>query len=171
MPSSTVENYLKQILIVTLDENCSKVPMGKVATELSVTPGTATSMAKNMERDGWLTYYPRQGVALTRKGRKVAMNMLRRHRLLETFLVETLDLDWSEIHAEAEELEHAISEKVLEKLDQFLGRPRYDPHGHPIPSKGGVINALFENLAKLQGWNESKIDSILDQESEFLKIR
>ena len=66
MPSSTVENYLKQILIVTLDENCSKVPMGKVATELSVTPGTATSMAKNMERDGWLTYYPRQGVALTR---------------------------------------------------------------------------------------------------------
>ena len=136
MPSSTVENYLKQILIVTLDENCSKVPMGKVATELSVTPGTATSMAKNMERDGWLTYYPRQGVALTRKGRKVAMNMLRRHRLLETFLVVTLDLDWSEIHAEAEELEHAISEKVLEKLDQFLGRPRYDPHGHPIPSKG-----------------------------------
>ena len=61
MPSSTVENYLKQILIVTLEENCSKVPMGKVATELSVTPGTATSMAKNMERDGWLTYYPRQG--------------------------------------------------------------------------------------------------------------
>lgn len=171
MPSSTVENYLKQILIVTLDENCSKVPMGKVATELSVTPGTATSMAKNMERDGWLTYYPRQGVALTRKGRKVAMNMLRRHRLLETFLVETLDLDWSEIHAEAEELEHAISEKVLEKLDQFLGRPRYDPHGHPIPTKGGVIQRpSSRTLQSCKVGMKVKIDSILDQESEFLKF-
>ncbi len=111
MPSPTVENYLKQILMVTLDENCTKVAMGKVASELSVTSGTATSMVKNMERDGWLSYYPRQGVALTRKGRKVAMNMLRRHRLLETFLVETIGFDWSEIHVEAEELEHAISEK------------------------------------------------------------
>ena len=171
MPSSTVENYLKQILIVTLDENCSKVPMGKVATELSVTPGTATSMAKNMERDGWLTYYPRQGVALTRKGRKVAMNMLRRHRLLETFLVETLDLDWSEIHAEAEELEHAISEKVLEKLDDFLGRPRFDPHGDPIPSRGGVIQQMASKpLSDFPKDANVRIESIVDQDKEFLRF-
>lgn len=171
MASSTVENYLKQILMVNLDENCTKVTMGKVASELSVTPGTATSMVKNMERDGWLKYYPRQGVALTRKGRKLAMNMLRRHRLLETFLVETLGFDWSEIHVEAEELEHAISEKVVEKLDLFLGRPRYDPHGHPIPSKGGVIQRpSSRTLQSCKLGMKVKIDSILDQESDFLKF-
>ena len=134
MPSSTVENYLKQILIVTLDENCSKVPMGKVATELSVTPGTATSMAKIWSgMDGLLS---RRGVALTRKGRKVAMNMLRRHRLLETFLVEALDLDWSEIHAEAE-VGACDFRKGVGKVGPVPRPTRYDPHGHPIPSKGG----------------------------------
>ena len=142
MATSTVENYLKEILVITLEEEVSKVQMGQVAKVLGVTPGTATSMAKSLERDGWIKYFPRVGVSLTRKGRKLAMNMLRRHRLLETFLVETLGLDWSEIHAEAEELEHAISEKVLEKLDEFLGRPRFDPHGDPIPSKSGVIEQL-----------------------------
>ena len=84
MPSSTVENYLKEILVVTLEDENSQVSMGRVAKVLGVTPGTATSMAKSMERDGWIVYYPRIGVSLTRKG-KMAMNMLRRHRLLETF--------------------------------------------------------------------------------------
>ena len=171
MPTPTVENYLKQILMVTLEENGPKVAMGKVSTDLGVTPGTATSMAKNMERDGWLTYYPRQGVSLTRKGRKVAMNMLRRHRLLETFLVETLGLDWSEIHEEAEELEHAISEKVLEKLDEFLGRPRYDPHGHPIPTRRGSIQRpSSQTLQNCSAGMTVKVESILDQESDFLKF-
>ncbi len=171
VPTPTVENYLKQILMVTLEENGSRVAMGKVATELAVTPGTATSMVKNMERDGWLKYYPRQGVSLTRKGRKVAMNMLRRHRLLETFLVETLGFDWSEIHIEAEELEHAISEKVLEKLDEFLGRPRYDPHGHPIPSKRGTIQRpSSQTLQNCDTGVTVRVESILDQESDFLKF-
>ena len=171
MPTPTVENYLKQILMVTLEENGSKVAMGKVSTDLGVTPGTATSMAKNMERAGWLTYYPRQGVSLTRKGRRVAMNMLRRHRLLETFLVETLGLDWSEIHEEAEELEHAISEKVLEKLDEFLGRPRYDPHGHPIPTRRGTIQRpSSQTLQNCSAGMSVRVESILDQESDFLKF-
>ena len=171
VPSPTVENYLKQILMVTLEENGSKVAMGKVSAELAVTPGTATSMVKNMERDGWLKYYPRQGVSLTRKGKKVAMNMLRRHRLLETFLVETLGLDWSEIHIEAEELEHAISEKVLEKLDEFLGSPRYDPHGHPIPSKGGTIQRpSSQTLQNCDAGITVRVESILDQDSDFLKF-
>jgi DtxR family Mn-dependent transcriptional regulator len=171
MPTPTVENYLKQILMVTLEENGPKVAMGKVSTDLGVTPGTATSMAKNMERDGWLTYYPRQGVSLTRKGRRVAMNMLRRHRLLETFLVETLGLDWSEIHEEAEELEHAISEKVLEKLDEFLGRPRYDPHGHPIPTRRGTIQRpSSQTLQNCSAGMSVRVESILDQESDFLKF-
>ena len=171
MATSTVENYLKEILVITLEESVSKVPMGQVARVLGVTPGTATSMAKSLERDGWIKYFPRVGVSLTRKGRKLAMNMLRRHRLLETFLVETLGLDWSEIHAEAEELEHAISEKVLEKLDEFLGRPRFDPHGDPIPSKGGVIQQPSSKpLSEFEKDAEIRIESIIDQDKEFLKF-
>ena len=131
MATSTVENYLKEILVITLDDEISKVPMGQVAKVLGVTPGTATSMAKSLERDGWVRYFPRVGVSLTRKGRKLAMNMLRRHRLLETFLVETLGFDWDEIHVEAEELEHAISEKVLEKLDDFWGARDLIPMATP----------------------------------------
>ena len=99
------------------------------------------------------------------------MKMIRRHRLLETFLVDTLGLDWSEIHDEAEELEHAISEKVLERLDVFLGNPQYDPHGHPIPTKGGVIRKLPQkNLLNLAMGKKVKIESILDQGSDFLKF-
>ena len=169
MATSTVENYLKEILVITLEEDVAKVPMGQVAKVLGVTPGTATSMAKSMERDGWIRYFPRVGVSLTKKGRKLALSMLRRHRLLETFLVETLGLDWSEIHAEAEELEHAISEKVLEKLDEFLGRPRFDPHGDPIPSKGGVIQQLASKpLSQFKKGVGVRIESIVDQDKEFL---
>ena len=169
MATSTVENYLKEILVITLEEDVAKVPMGQVAKVLGVTPGTATSMAKSMERDGWIRYFPRVGVSLTKKGRKLALSMLRRHRLLETFLVETLGLDWSEIHVEAEELEHAISEKVLEKLDEFLGRPRFDPHGDPIPSKGGVIQKLASKpLSEFKKGAGVRIESIVDQDKEFL---
>ena len=169
MATSTVENYLKEILVITLEEDVAKVPMGQVAKVLGVTPGTATSMAKSMERDGWIRYFPRVGVSLTKKGRKLALSMLRRHRLLETFLVETLGLDWSEIHVEAEELEHAISEKVLEKLDEFLGRPRFDPHGDPIPSKGGVIQQLASMpLSEFKKGAGVRIESIVDQDKEFL---
>lgn len=90
---------------------------------------------------------------------------------METFLVETLGLDWSEIHVEAEELEHAISEKVLEKLDEFLGRPRTDPHGHPIPTKGGhIYRANSKTLFLCKTGMKVRIDSIIDQESDFLRF-
>lgn len=101
MPSPTVENYLKQILMISLERDKREVPMGLISESLKVTPGTATSMVKNLEKEGWLTYKSRKGVKLTASGRKLGMNILRRHRLLETFLVETLGLDWSEIHDEA----------------------------------------------------------------------
>lgn len=171
MPSATVENYLKCILMLSMDCDQSEVPMGLIANSLGVTPGTATTMMKNLQREKWLTYKSRKGVTLTSKGRRLGMKMIRRHRLLETFLVDTLGLDWSEIHDEAEELEHAISEKVLERLDLFLGNPQYDPHGHPIPTKGGVIRKLPQkNLLNLALGKKVKIESILDQGSDFLKF-
>ena len=87
MPSPTVENYLKQILCISLERDKKEVPMGLISEALQVTPGTATSMVKNLEKEGWLTYKSRKGVKLTASGRKLGMNILRRHRLLETFLV------------------------------------------------------------------------------------
>ena len=171
MPSSTVENYLKQILIESIQAGSSEVAMGKVAECLQVTPGTATTMVKSLEKKGWLNYRPRKGVKLTTSGKKMGMNMLRRHRLLETFLVETLGLDWAEIHEEAEELEHAISEKVLEKLDEFLGRPTHDPHGDPIPTKrGSMPNASDRTLIDCEVGDFVRIESVQDQGKEFLQF-
>ena len=169
MPSATVENYLKAILKLSMQCDRGEVPMGMIATSLGVTPGTATSMMKNLQKEKWLSYKSRKGVTLTPSGKKIGMIMIRRHRLIETFLVETLGLDWSEIHDEAEELEHAISEKVLEKLDIFLGKPQHDPHGHPIPTKSGVIRRLPQKtlLDSLVG-KKMKIESILDQSPAFL---
>jgi len=171
MASPTVENYLKHILLLSLERDKREVSMGPISESLRVTPGTATSMVKNLEKEGWLTYKARKGVKLTSSGRKLGMNILRRHRLLETFLVETLGLDWSEIHDEAEELEHAISEKVLERLDEFLGKPRHDPHGHPIPTKGGIIQRhKNRSLLDCREGITVTIDSIDDQEKNFLKF-
>ena len=169
MPSATVENYLKSILKLSMECERGEVPMGMIATSLGVTPGTATSMMKNLQKEKWLSYKSRKGVRLTPSGKKIGMIMIRRHRLLETFLVETLGLDWSEIHEEAEVLEHAISEKVLERLDIFLGKPRHDPHGHPIPTKNWIIRRLPKKtlLDSLVG-TKMKIESILDQSPEFL---
>jgi len=171
MPSATVENYLKSILKLSMECERGEVPMGMIATSLGVTPGTATSMMKNLQKEKWLSYKSRKGVRLTPSGKKIGMIMIRRHRLLETFLVETLGLDWSEIHDEAEVLEHAISEKVLERLDIFLGKPRHDPHGHPIPTKNGIIRRLPKKtlLDSLVG-TKMKIESILDQSPEFLNF-
>ena len=171
MPSPTVENYLKQILVESMQSEGAEVAMGKVAECLGVTAGTATTMVKSMQSKGLVKYRPRKGVQLTTAGRKLGMSMLRRHRLLETFLVETLDLDWGEIHDEAEELEHSISEKVLEKLDEFLGRPTHDPHGDPIPTaQGKMPQASDLSLLDCVVGQSAKIESIQDQSREFLKF-
>ena len=134
-------------------------------------PGDCHNHDEEPGKKGWLKYRPRKGVMLTSAGRKVGMNMLRRHRLLETFLVETLGLDWGEIHDEAEELEHAISEKVLEKLDEFLGRPSHDPHGDPIPTKRGTMpKASNRSLLDCVEGDCVRIESIQDQGRKFLQF-
>src|SRR6187397_1637357 len=139
MPSSTVENYLKQIYLEQQLAPDELVSMGKLATSMGVVPGTATSMIKALADSGLVSYEPRTGVKLTRGGEQLALHVLRRHRLVELFLVKTLGLDWSEVHAEAEELEHAISDKVLDKIDALLGHPTVDPHGDPIPTAEGKL--------------------------------
>ncbi len=140
MLSSTVENYLKAIYRLS-EEGPPNAPVaaGKIAEALGVTPGTITTMMKQLERDGLIDYLPRKGARLTDLGRRSALQVLRRHRLTELFLVEVLHLDWAHVHEEAEVLEHVLSDRLVERFDEMLGRPAVDPHGDPIPDAEGRI--------------------------------
>jgi DtxR family Mn-dependent transcriptional regulator len=140
MPSSTVENYLKAIWSLQGPvDGGGLVLIGHVAEKLSVTPGTATTMMNQLEKKGLVEYRPRRGVRLKEEGRKAAMQVLRRHRLIETFLVEVMKLDWAEVHEDAEVLEHVVSERLLRRMDEMLHHPTHDPHGAPIPSSDGEL--------------------------------
>ncbi|MGC6459549.1 MAG: metal-dependent transcriptional regulator [Akkermansiaceae bacterium] len=141
MPSSTVENYLKAIWALQGNRNDDGlVPIGQVAERLEVTPGTATTMMNQLTKQGLVEYVSRKGVRLNEDGRRAAMDVLRRHRLVETFLVEVMKFDWSEVHEEAEVLEHVISDRLLQRIDEMLQHPTHDPHGAPIPGPNGEMN-------------------------------
>ena len=129
MPSPTVENYLKQIYLLSREREGQPVPMGIIAGRMAVVPGTATSMVKSMHREKWLAYIPRIGVTLTAAGRTEALRVLRKHRILEMFLVEVLGLDWTEVHEEAELLEHGLTDKLVDRMDGFLGHPEVSARG------------------------------------------
>ena len=173
MPSRTVEDYLKHLYLLEKSgpEAVHQVAMGGLAAAVGVTPGTATSMVKSLDESGLVDYESRAGVRLTPAGTRLALQVLRRHRLIELFLVQTLGLDWSEVHDEAEELEHAISEKVLEKIDALLGHPDTDPHGDPIPPSTGKprqqkLTALNDCLPD----TSAQVARVTDQEPAFLQF-
>jgi len=171
MPSSTVENYLKQIYLEQQSAADRLVSMGRLASVMGVVPGTATSMIKALADSGLVSYEPRSGVRLTSGGEQLALHVLRRHRLVELFLVKVLKLDWSEVHAEAEELEHAISDKVLERIDALLDHPSVDPHGDPIPTaRGDVKDAPMKSLADCDIGKPVRIARIIDQGAAFLQF-
>jgi DtxR family Mn-dependent transcriptional regulator len=138
---------------------------------MGVVPGTATTMVKALADSGLVHYSPRSGVQLTPAGNQLALHVLRRHRLVELFLVRIVGLDWSEVHEEAEELEHVISEKLLARMDALLGHPTVDPHGDPIPSAGLEVAATeSQSLATCTLDREVEITRVLDQEPRFLQF-
>src|SRR5919106_389252 len=140
LPSSTVENYLKAIYLgQTAISRDSLVPMGQLAAALGVVPGTATTMVKTLADSGLVRYEPYAGVRLTPAGERLAALVLRRHRLVELFLVRVMGYSWDEVHDEAEQLEHVVSDRLIDRMDEMLGRPEADPHGDPIPNPEGVI--------------------------------
>jgi DtxR family Mn-dependent transcriptional regulator len=144
--------------------------MGHIGSSLGVTPGTVTSMMKALADGGLVSYEPYSGVLLTRAGEQLAAHVLRRHRLVELFLVQVLGMDWSEVHAEAERLEHAISDQVLERMDAMLGSPETDPHGDPIPDASGKVPALaVESLARALPGERLRVARVLDQSADFLR--
>src|SRR4029450_1237830 len=171
LPSSTVENYLKAIHQgqSALPRHERLVPMGQVASALGVTPGTATTMVKALSESGLAEYEPYSGVRLTAAGEKLAGLVLRRHRLVGRFLVKVMGMSWAEVHDEAEQLEHVVSERLIERIDEMLGRPARDPHGDPIPNPEGAITARhLDSLLNCPIDTPLKVMRIADQDPAFL---
>lgn len=167
--SSTTENYLKRIYAETEALSSRLVPLGTLASSLGVTPGTVTTMMKSLAEAGLVDYTPRLGVTLTDTGRNEALQVVRRHRIVELFLVEVLGLDWSEVHEEAEVLEHAISDRLLSRIDELLGHPRVDPHGDPIPDSNGAVPELTGvPLAQVTAPARARVVRVDHDQTEFL---
>jgi DtxR family transcriptional regulator, Mn-dependent transcriptional regulator len=173
LPSSTVENYLKAIYQgqSALPPEERLVPMGQVAAALGVTPGTATTMVKALSESGLAEYEPYSGVRLTQAGERLAGLVVRRHRLVELFLVQVMGMSWAEVHDEAEQLEHVVSERLIERIDQMLGHPTHDPHGDPIPSpEGAIAPAELDNLLTCPVGETLRVTRIADQDPAFLRF-
>jgi DtxR family Mn-dependent transcriptional regulator len=173
LASQTVENYLKTIHIAqsALDSSKDLVPMGQLATSLGVVPGTATTMVKMLAESGLVRYEPYIGVRLTASGEKLAGLVLRRHRLIELFLVKVLGMSWADVHDEAEHLEHAVSERLIDRIDEMLGRPDVDPHGDPIPTAQGKISRPdYPDLLTAPIDSALVVTRIIDQDASFLRF-
>jgi DtxR family Mn-dependent transcriptional regulator len=173
LPSSTVENYLKAIYLGAgrLPEGQHLLPMGQLAAALGVAPGTATTMVKTLAESGLVEYEPYAGVALTKAGEKLAALVVRRHRLIELFLVQVLGFGWDEVHDEAEQLEHVVSERLIERIDEMLGHPEADPHGDPIPDAEGAFRPQsMQSLLTCPLDTPVTVTRIIDQDRTFLRF-
>ena len=173
LPSSTVENYLKAIYLgeSQLPPGQRLVPMGQLATSLQVAPGTATTMVKTLSESGLVEYEPYNGVRLSPAGEKLAALVLRRHRLMELFLVRVMGLGWDEVHDEAEQLEHVVSDRLIERIDEMLGRPEVDPHGDPIPTADGQVPRHdFATLLTCPINERVTVTRVTDQDAAFLRF-
>ena len=171
--SQTVENYLKTIFQaqMALENEGALVPMGQLATAIGVVPGTATTMVKALADSGLAHYEPYAGVRLTPAGEKLAALVLRRHRLIELFLVKVMGMSWTEVHDEAENLEHAVSDRLIDRIDEMLGRPAVDPHGDPIPDPEGTVPMPeYDSLLTCPLGAPVTISRVSDQDRAFLQF-
>jgi DtxR family Mn-dependent transcriptional regulator len=169
--SLTVENYVKTIaLIAARNPRGGSVGTGELAQALNVSPGTVTGMLKTLSEANLATYTPYEGAQLTEAGQRLALKVIRRHRLLERFLVETLKMPWDEVHEEAEHMEHAASERLIDRIDAFLGYPAVDPHGDPIPrSDGSFSETEGTPLARFVPGQRFRVVRVIDQDPLFLR--
>lgn len=181
MPSATVEDYIKAVYLAQHESAGvsaargraapGSVSLGDLAGRMDVVPGTATAMVKTLADAGLVHYEPRRGVRLTPGGERLALHVLRKHRIVELFLVQVLQLDWSEVHEEAEALEHAISDKVLARLDRLLGHPSADPHGDPIPTTTGLLPRVASRpLTDVPPGGTAAVLRVASHDPEFLRF-
>ena len=144
MYSQSEEDYLKALYHLEMDYDA--VSTNSIAGYLEMKPSSVTEMLKKLAEKKFIHYQKYKGTSLTKKGKLIALSIIRKHRLWETFLVEKLGFSWDKVHYIAEQLEHIKSEELIENLDDFLGNPKYDPHGDPIPNKNGEIEKMNQKL-------------------------
>jgi DtxR family Mn-dependent transcriptional regulator len=168
MPTPAVEDYLKAIY--QLAEGDAAVGTSAIAERLGVAPGSVTGMLKRLGKLDLVEHERYQGARLTDAGRREAIRMIRRHRIIELFMVEILGYTWDQIHAEAERLEHAVSDGLVDRMAHVLGDPESDPHGHPIPSSGGQIRVPeLPTLAELEPGEHGTLRRVSDEDPEALR--
>jgi len=169
--SLTVENYVKAIFQICASQSGRPAATGQVAAAMSVSPGTVTSMLKTLQESDLVTYTKYEGVQLTQAGKMLALRVLRRHRLIELFLSKTLEMTWDEVHAEAEHLEHAVSDLLVDRIDSWLGYPKFNPHGDPIPTSEGSLrkNNDARVLVDYPPGQSFRLARVLDQSPGFLR--
>jgi DtxR family transcriptional regulator, Mn-dependent transcriptional regulator len=167
--SASKENYIKAIYHLQDEEGV--VSTNALAKELDTRAASVTDMLKKLKSQKLLLYEKYQGFKLSPEGRKVALQIVRKHRLWELFLVEKLKFGWEEVHEVAEELEHISSKKLIDRLDEFLGFPKSDPHGDPIPDGSGKLPLKkLINLLELKMNFSAIVSNITDQSSEMLEL-
>lgn len=166
----TEENYLKTIFSLSNIEG-QAASTNAIAKKLETKASSVTDMIKKLADKKLVNYQKYQGATLTKKGMSIAVSIVRNHRLWEVFLVEKLDFSWDQVHELAEQLEHIKSDQLIEKLDDFLGHPRRDPHGDPIPDKNGNIDqGINEPLSNLDEGKSCVVVGVRDSSSLFLKF-
>lgn len=168
MTTLAEENYLKSIY--HLSQNAISVSTNQLAALLNTKASSVTDMLKKLAEKALINYTPYQGVSLTVAGEKIAVNIIRKHRLWELFLVEKLDFKWDEVHVMAEELEHISANELIDRLDKFMGYPKYDPHGDPIPDCNGLIKVHnLKAVSSLKTGEGGVICGVRDHSTAFLQ--
>jgi DtxR family transcriptional regulator, Mn-dependent transcriptional regulator len=170
MPTLTVENYVKAIFQACAESGGDVAANGDLARRLNVAPGTVTAMLRTLAESQLAEYQSHRGAKLTEAGRRLALRVLRRHRMMELFLHRVLGMAWDEVHDEAEQLEHAASDRLVDRIDEYLGYPDRDPHGDPIPRADGTWDGeAGAPLAQQAVAARFRVLRILDQAPEFLR--
>ena len=171
MPTPSIEDYLKTIYRLESEADAPSVSTGAIADAMDVAPASASNMIRRLADLGFLMHEAYAGASLTEPGRAVALEVIRHHRLLELYLKEVMGFDWDAIHDEAERLEHHISEACEDRIEEMLGHPPRDPHGHPIPTRDGAIDDLSPHvLADLDTDNRAVIDHVSDEDTDLLRL-
>ena len=168
--SFTEENYLK--VIHRLSEATSDdISTNAVAELMQTKAASVTDMLRKLAEKGWVNYQKYQGVRLSAEGEKIALSIVRKHRLWEVFLVDKMGFNWDEVHEIAEQLEHIESDQLVNKLDEYLGFPKTDPHGDPIPNKEGILPELaYSHLSDIKTAKTCKLMGVAQDSAVFLQL-
>ncbi len=167
--TTSVEDYLKAIYSITRQGHPAST--SEIARLLDLSPPSVSGMVKRLSQQGLLEYQPYKGVELTAKGRRAALTVLRRHRIIESYLVERLGYSWDSVHQEAERLEHAVSDMLIERMAGALGNPEFDPHGDPIPAPDGTMaQSSSTPLPDIDVGQEAALRRVRSNDAEQLRF-